>query len=230
MVYSDRQLINPPTHWHNDSLRTLHARLMAYDGQDHFAHPFRQTFHQNSEQNIGACVLVLLTNEPHPRLLLTKRARHLSSHKSEIAFVGGHKDKSDTSTAHTALREGFEEVGLAMDAVNVIGYLPIQTAKSGTAVRPVVGLIDGEVVHTLKGAECEIERMLWGELDYFVGTPPNEIHLSYDNHRFATPAWTVDGETVWGLTGRIIASLIEIGYGKKIGWYYKLSQPIQSLT
>lgn len=218
MTYSDRQILNPPTHWHNDDLRILYTRLMDYDGQDHFAHPFRQ----NNEQDIGACVLVLLTNEPCPRLLLTKRSRHLSSHQSEIAFVGGHRDTSDTSTAHTALREGFEEVGLAMNAVNVIGYLPIQTAKSGKAVRPVVGVIDGKSASTLKGAECEIERILWGEFEYFVQTPPHEIELAYDNRRFVTPAWVLDGETVWGLTGRIIASLLQIGYGKKIGWYYRL--------
>lgn len=220
MTYSDRQILNPPTHWHNDDLHILYTRLMNYDGQDYFAHPFRQ----NNKQEIGACVLVLLTNEPCPRLLLTKRSRHLSSHKSEIAFVGGHRDSSDTSTAHTALREGFEEVGLPMDVVDIIGYLPIQTAKSGKAVRPVVGVMDVRFVEKLKGAECEIERILWGELDYFVNTPPSQIDLTYDNRSFVTPAWRLDGETVWGLTGRIIASLLEIGYNKRIEWYYKPHQ------
>lgn len=218
MTYSDRQILNPPIHWHNDDLRLLHTRLMAYEGQDRFDHPFRQ----GTPQDIGACVLVLITNESCPRLLLTKRSRHLSSHKGEVAFVGGHRDQSDQSTAHTALREGFEEVGLPTNAVHIIGYLPIQTAKSGKAVRPVVGVIDAQHTQALMGAEDEIERIFWGRLSDFCNTPPTDFCLNYDNRKLQTLAWHIDGEAVWGLTGRIIANLLEIGYGQKMTWYYKI--------
>lgn len=217
MTYSDRQVINLPSHWYSDDLSALAQSLAVYDGQDYYAHPFRQS----TPTSVGACVLVLLTNETVPRLLLTKRASHLSSHQSEIAFVGGHRDKSDQSSADTALREAFEEVGLPRQAVNIIGYLPIQTAKSGKAVRPVVAVVDEQVANRLVGSACEIERILWVNWAYFVKTPPQEFCLTYDNKTFVTPCWRVDGETVWGLTGRIIANLLEIGYDKQVDWYYR---------
>ena len=37
-----------------------------------------------------------------------------------------------------------------------------------------------------------------------------------------TPSWQVDGETVWGLTGRVIASLLETGFDRQLDWYYRI--------
>jgi hypothetical protein len=37
-----------------------------------------------------------------------------------------------------------------------------------------------------------------------------------------TPSWEVDGETVWGLTGKVIASLLETGFDRQLEWYYRL--------
>jgi hypothetical protein len=46
-----------------------------------------------------------------------------------------------------------------------------------------------------------------------------------------TPAWLIQDDknpdnpnahVLWGLTGRILANLLEIGYGIKYPWYYRL--------
>ena len=34
--------------------------------------------------------------------------------------------------------------------------------------------------------------------------------------------WQVDGEPVWGLTGRVIASLLETGFDRQLEWYYRI--------
>lgn len=219
---------NPPSCWHSPRLQTLHEALCTYDGQALFAHPYRafDTNTENSPPRIDASVLVLLTNEPQPRLLLTKRARHLSAHAGEISFVGGKRDQTDTDASITALREAYEEVGLPSKSVHIIGYLPCQTAKSGAIVRPVVGVITPSVADGLRGSDGEIERIFWGTLDYFIHQAPFEYTLRYDTPkgqtRLATPAWQLDGEIVWGLTGRIIANLLEIGFGVEYAWYYKM--------
>lgn len=215
----DNKRTNPPTTWQSTDLETLYHALTTYQGQDRFAHPYRQGL--NDEQEIGAGVLVLLTDEPNPRLLLTKRSRQLSAHAGEVSFVGGRRDDEDKDVAHTALREASEEVGLSSEQVSIIGYLPCQTAKSGAVVCPVVAVVSPDVCDGLVGCQDEIERIFWGELAFFKSTPPTDIQLTYDNYRFATPAWTVDGETVWGLTGRIIASLLDIGFGVVYEWYYQ---------
>lgn len=218
MTYHIKHL-NPPNAWHSPHLKQLFDALTTYQGQDAYPHPYRH----HPTCDIGAAVLVLLTNEAVPRLLLTKRSRHLNAHAGEISFVGGRRDDGDDTMAQTALREAFEEVRLKPEMVSVIGYLPCQTAKSGTLVRPVVAVIESDVADTLVGSEDEIERIFWATLNLFVATSPSEITLTYGNPpiQFNTPAWQVAGETVWGLTGRIIASLLEIGFGVHYDWYYR---------
>lgn len=139
--------------------------------------------------------------------------------------MGGHRDEVDKNTADTALREGFEEVGLVPETVSVIGYLPMMQSKAGLWVRPVVAVVEPEYVADLTLQESEIERIFWVELAYFLGTLPQVYRLDYvydgKNVTIETPAWSVAGETVWGLTGRMIASLLEIGFGVKMPWYYR---------
>ena len=74
-----------------------------------------------------AGVLVGLTDEAEPRVVLGRRARHLSLHPGEIAFPGGKRELEDASPWHTAAREAREEVGLAPRASAALGRLePLQ--------------------------------------------------------------------------------------------------------
>ena len=53
-----------------------------------------------------AAVLIALTDDPcDPEIILTQRAKHLSSHSGEVSFPGGKWDREDKSLLHTALRE-----------------------------------------------------------------------------------------------------------------------------
>lgn len=218
MTY-DAKHTNPPPCFNNEILTKLYHALNADDGEGCCLDGHRQL----RCQEIGASVLVLLTNESVPRMLLTKRSRHLKAHAGEIGFVGGKRDESDANAAQTALREAFEEVGLKTNHAHIIGYLPCQTAKSGVSVRPVVAVVEPSEVRHLVASELEIERIIWEELDQFIWTPPHEIIMCYDDQPpFATPCWTLGAEMVWGLTGRIIASLVKVGFGVKYDWYYRL--------
>lgn len=222
MNYQDKIFIHLPSRWHSLQLKQLADKLACYQGVDSLPRlsGALPTVGQPMPQ---AAVLIVITNEPKPRLLLSKRSKSLSSHAGEVAFVGGHRDKTDTSTAHTALREGSEEVGL--EGVSVIGYLPMQQSKSGLWVRPVVGVIEPDIITTLVGQACEIERIFWVPLDYFIDTLPSDYRFDYSHHgqsvRISTPAWYVANEIVWGLTARMIANLIHIGFGVDRAWYYR---------
>ena len=52
-----------------------------------------------------AAVLVALTDEGAPQVLLGRRAMHLTNHPGEIAFAGGRREVSDASPWVTARRE-----------------------------------------------------------------------------------------------------------------------------
>lgn len=215
--YSDKQITHPPKVWAHQDLRRLACRL-SDNKTDVAAHLALSDY----DTQVTACVLLALTNEACPKLLLTKRSLSLSSHAGEVSLVGGRRDKTDTSTVHTALREAFEEVRLPCDKVSVIGYLPLQVSAKGLFVRPVVGLIDPSVIDELVPCADEIARLFWGDLEEFKKAPTDHT-VAYADCVMHTPAWRIQGEVVWGLTGRVIASLLAVGFGVHYEWYYSSS-------
>ncbi len=173
--------------------------------------------------NADAAVLVAITHEQHPKLLLTRRASHLNSHAGEVSFAGGKHDLADGNNVVTALREAYEETALPPNRVHLIGQLPTQTSKSGLSVRPIVALVDPKVCYVAEVGE--IERIFWADFEALIELPTVDYHQVYrqgaQTIHYTTPSWIVDNETVWGLTGRIIASLLEVAFERQIEWYYR---------
>ena len=89
----------------------------------------------------AAAVLLAIVMHEQPTLLLTQRTAHLSSHSGQIAFPGGRVDAGDADASATALRETQEEIGLAVDAVQVLGQMPPYLTGSAYRVTPVVALV-----------------------------------------------------------------------------------------
>lgn len=171
-----------------------------------------------------ASVLVAITHERHPKLLLTRRAAHMNSHAGEVSCVGGKHDAGDGNNVVTALREACEETALPPNKVQLLGQLPIQTSKSGMSVRPIVALIAPDLL--LVPELGEISRIFWADFETLLTQPTVEYAVEYtmqdQTATILTPSWQVDGETVWGLTGRVIASLLETGFDRQLEWYYRI--------
>lgn len=173
-----------------------------------------------------ASVLVAITHERHPKLLLTRRAAHMNSHAGEVSCAGGKYEVGDGNNVVTALREACEETALPPNKVQLLGQLPIQTSKSGMSVRPIVALIAPDLI--LVPELGEISRIFWADFETLLTQPTVEYSIEYmlqdETATILTPSWQVDGETVWGLTGRVIASLLETGFDRQLEWYYRIQE------
>lgn len=167
-----------------------------------------------------ASVLIGITDELHPRLLLTRRSADLKSHAGEVSLPGGKRDPDDTSNTYVALRETHEETGIHPFDVTLVGELPSKKAKNGLQVKPIVGLIPPDVKLTPETGE--IARIFWADLAEL--TPENIVpyHLKFQGVPIATPSFQVDGEVVWGLTGRILAEFLNTAFGYDIEWPFVL--------
>ncbi|MBC7520794.1 MAG: CoA pyrophosphatase [Sandarakinorhabdus sp.] len=88
-----------------------------------------------------AAVLIAVTNEADPQLLLTKRNANMSKHPGQIAFPGGRVDPEDASEIVAALREAEEEVALGRHQVEVLGTLDRYETGTGFSILPVVGVV-----------------------------------------------------------------------------------------
>lgn len=89
----------------------------------------------------AAVLLPLVQRQEGLTMLLTQRSEQLTSHSGQVAFPGGRTDPEDQDAVATALREAWEEVGLAPQRAQVLGSLPVYTTGSAYNVTPVVALV-----------------------------------------------------------------------------------------
>ncbi len=92
-----------------------------------------------------AAVLIAVTAEREPQIILTVRAAHMRSHPGEVAFPGGRRDAADRGLVDTALRESHEEIGLDPRCVEILAAGRQRTSRFGVRVYPFVGVVPADV-------------------------------------------------------------------------------------
>jgi 8-oxo-dGTP pyrophosphatase MutT (NUDIX family) len=138
--------------------------------------------------------------------VLIKRRATLRLHAGQISFPGGRHEPDDPDLAHTALREAHEEIGLDPAAVTLLGALaPTPTFVSDIAIYPIVGLIERPAAWA--PAADEVEAVLEAPLRALASTHRVET-FERPGGRVTTDAYTIDGERIWGATGRILTDLL----------------------
>lgn len=174
-------------------------------------------------QPAHAAVLIAITDEDDPKILLTRRSLYLNNHAGEVAFPGGKRDPSDISNIGVALREAWEETALSPFDVKLLGDLPMQKAKNGITVKPVVGLIPAQV--ELMAQPTEIDRIFFASLRDLLTTQPtpHEVRMAQQSVYF--PSLQIDNEVIWGLTARILISLFQYGLNVDKNWPFLLNSP-----
>lgn len=166
---------------------------------------------------VDAAVLMALTREDVPRLILTQRALHMNSHAGEVAFPGGKCDSSDASIIATALREAQEEIALEPSQVQVLGELGIFTSRIGMKVKPIIGLLDE--LPELQANPDEIDSIFTVPLDVFLNQKPSYDHkIKYMGINIAVPSFKHEGYVIWGLTGYMIVEFMRQVYDADIEW------------
>ena len=107
----------------------------------------------------------------------------------------------------TALREAEEEIGLAPDAVEVVGALPpIGTFVTNYKVHPFVGLI-GEGLR-FEPNPTEVESVLIASLDDLAGGYAKR-RLVRRGVPIKTDTYEISDRMIWGATARILGELFE---------------------
>ena len=144
------------------------------------------------------------------RLILTRRADDLPTHKGEVAFPGGGVDPDDRGVVDAALREAYEEIGLDRTHVEVLGMLDdFPTARDDTAVTPVVGRVRG--FPPLRAAPGEVARVFDIPVDA-LGDPYGWVTRPWqrDNRHYPVFYFEWVGETLWGLSAYIALHLLDV--------------------
>jgi 8-oxo-dGTP pyrophosphatase MutT (NUDIX family) len=151
--------------------------------------------------------LFVRSDSTAPHIVLTRRRADLRRHAGEISFPGGRQDPQDYDLASTALREAEEEIGLARDAVSLLGELPpVSTFATNYLIHPFVGLIPA-------GQRWQMSPR---EVDAVLELPLHALQASRTRTRmerrgisFETDAYILDGHLIWGATARILEDLLK---------------------
>ncbi len=176
-------------------------------GRDDFAaYPEMRAADQTAP--IAASVLIPVIAGPEPSILFTRRTEHLSRHSGQVSFPGGRAEAADNSLVDTALRETFEETGIAPSFVTVAGFLPRYLTGTGFDILPVVGVVAPGFA--LAPDPREVAGIFQAQLSFFLdpanaGTGSREILGRIRQFHVFEP----DGHYIWGITAALMFDLAQ---------------------
>lgn len=158
-----------------------------------------------------AAVLVALTDEVEPRMLLGRRAMHLPLHPGEIAFAGGKREVTDLSPWQTATREALEEVGLSAAVIHPLGELEPLITRTGFEVFPCVASIPA--APDLIVDPGEFDSVFFAPLAVFADAALFRLETMSDgNSTRKVPHYQIGVDNVWGVTAAILVLLANVAY------------------
>lgn len=157
----------------------------------------------------SAVLVALHDSADGPSVILTRRTAHLSSHKGEMSFPGGRVEEGET-LVQAAVREAHEEVNLDPALVTPVGELDsLSTIVSQSSIHPIVATLSR--FPELSPHEHEVERIVHVPLAELASaeTYRREVWVRGGNP-FDIHFFEIEGDTVWGATGRMLHQLLDM--------------------
>lgn len=154
----------------------------------------------------SAVMILLFPVENDPHILLIQRTEYDGTHSGQIAFPGGKMDPDDKDLLDTALRETWEEIGVASNKITVLGELSeVYIPPSNFLAKPYIGWIDRFPILSIQ--ENEVQQVLTIPVkDLFL--PENRkrksMVLPTYNITLEVPYFDLKGHTVWGATALML--------------------------
>lgn len=162
-------------------------------------------------------------------LLFEIRSEDMKSDPGEICFPGGHMEQGE-DPAECALRETFEEIGIAQDQVEIFGQGKILYGYANYTLYTHLGRIRYEDYINARLQKEEVKDIFLVPLQHFFVQEPKvfrqkvsaEISEDFpyeeigidENYKWRSGQWDipvyhVEGRTIWGLTARITADIVK---------------------
>ncbi len=195
----------------------------------------RRVYRHRKPQPIGkhrffSVLVPLVERDGELHLLFEVRAKTMKSQPGEICFPGGHVEKGE-EPAECALRETFEEIGIAPDRVEMIGPGDILYGYANYTLFTYMGVISLQDYENARLAAEEVDEIFLVSLDAFKKHQPQiqtekiytEISEDFpfekigidENYPWRVgdwdiPIYDVEGRIIWGLTARITEQLLRV--------------------
>ena len=159
---------------------------------------------------VYASVAVIINDDQE--ILFIKRPESPNDpYSGHIAFPGGKNKKEDESLLYTAIREVNEEVGIDLNRdARIIGELdqlkPLNPEGPNYIVTPFLAILETQIVPVINE---EVEDYIWIPLPHFLDNSNMRIRIKERAGQTVEDfVYEYENFIIWGMTGRIITSLI----------------------
>jgi 8-oxo-dGTP pyrophosphatase MutT (NUDIX family) len=154
-----------------------------------------------------AAVLVpLVERDEGLWVLLTQRAATLKEHAGQISFPGGRIEPEDKDPWHAALREAYEEIGLAESFVEFAGFLPDHMVGTGFRVTPAVGFVSP--LYELRIATEEVHDVFEVPLDFILDAANHKSRMrTLGDLKLEAYDIPYGDRLIWGATAGMLLTL-----------------------
>ena len=194
--------------------KELQRKLPGTEAQLLMAPKFRkeELLKRNLNNTVQKSAVLVLFNPfgKELSLVITKRSSRLKVHRGQVSLPGGRVDINDVDCNATALRETYEEIGIPIQDIEIIGQLTnLFIPPTNFDVVPVLGILIKEPQYSIN--PDEVESVVEVPLSQFID-PQNIKHKIFINSSSGTsrtaPYYDVMGLEIWGATAMIISELI----------------------
>ena len=155
---------------------------------------------------VPAAVLVAVTEQAEPGVILTLRPETMRKHPGQISFPGGRLDPGDAGVVEAALREAEEEIGLPPSAVELVGIADRYRTITGFEVTPVIGVVPPGLALTPHPGE--VAAVFEAPLRYLLDPAHQQVRTAiYRGRERSYYEIDYEGRRIWGATAAMIVNL-----------------------
>lgn len=193
----------------------LQSPLPGKTAQDKMSHAIRKHATNIPDDARTACVLVLLypkEEQWHIAFIERQSSHPDDKHGGQISFPGGMQESTDPSLEYTALREAYEEIGIPMESVKMLGpttalYIPV----SNFQVFPFIGYLEN--TPTFQAQPSEVRSILEVPINHLTNPETRktkDMKISKNMTLKKVPYYDVEGHTLWGATAMMLREVLEV--------------------
>jgi len=159
----------------------------------------------------AAVLIPIFDKDGVAQVLLTLRSQSMKRHSGQISFPGGKIDEGET-VIDTAIRETYEEVGIPVDDIEIIGKLDDFSTTHYT-VTPVLAKINPEKVFI--NSPAEVVEILFVPLHDLmmddIHRIENWVYMNV-NHRVHFYDLKQNGKkyNLWGATAGVLHRMLDL--------------------
>ena len=163
---------------------------------------------------LASTLLLLYQSGEKVKFVLIQRPDYSGTHGGQISFPGGKNEDGET-LKETAIRETFEEIGIAKEKIQVIGELSqVYIPPSNFLISPFIAFLD-ENPHFIP-EQKEVKQILEIDLDELLREDVIQekemvVGKNTDNPmKIKVPNMDLHHHTVWGATGVILSEFKDL--------------------